>query len=404
MFGECEDSPVAVVTTGVRQVVRAAWGTAVVFAVSGSIVGTWISRLPATRDRLHARTTELGLVLLAPGLGSMLSMPLTGRLCRRFGSRATVAAMSVPACGAVALLAVVPTLPALAVTLFAWGLLYGSWDVAMNVQGSTVDQRAGRVWMPRYHACWSLGGVVGAAVGALAARQAVPVWLHFGVAAVVSMAIVLVSLRWFITDAPDRDAPDPAAVPERLRKGSVLTPRLMLIGFVTLCATTIEGAAADWLPLYLVDDRGAPQSVAASGFAAFAVSMAAGRFAGTAIIERLGRDGAVRAGGLTSIAGVALTVFGPWLATVYLGALLWALGICLIFPAAISAAGEMPDRPADAIAAVATMGYGAFLFGPPLIGVLADHVGLGRALLVLIVLGAATSLNASAVRGRLSRP
>src|SRR6266545_2936100 len=174
------DSAVAVVvvTTQARRLVRAAWGTALVFAVSGATAGTWVSRLPAIRDRLHASTTELGLVLLAPGIGSLLSMPLTGRLCRRFGSRLTVAGTSVPACAAVALVGAVPTLHTLAITLFAWGLLYGAWDVAMNVQGSTVDQRSGRVWMPRYHACWSLGGVLGAVAGALAARAAVPVWVH----------------------------------------------------------------------------------------------------------------------------------------------------------------------------------------------------------------------------------
>jgi len=376
---------------------RAAWGTAVVFLVSGASAGTWVSRLPAIRDRMHASTTELGLVLLASGFGSLLSMPLTGRLCRRFGSRAVVAGMSVPASVAVAVLGVVSTLPALAGTLFFWGLVYGAWDVGMNVQGSTVDQRSGRVWMPRYHACWSIGGVVGAAAGALAAKAAVPVWVHFGVAAAVSIGLVLAALPSFVPDEPD---------PPRQHRDqrAVVTGRILLIGLVTLCATTVEGAAADWLPLYLVDVRGAPQSVAAGGFAAFALSMAAGRLAGTAVIERLGRDGAVRAGGLTSIAGVALTVFGPSLVTVYLGALLWALGICLIFPAAISAAGETPRRPADAIAAVATMGYGAFLVGPPMIGILADHIGLGRALLVLIVLAAATSVLAPAVRSRRGLP
>jgi MFS family permease len=126
--------------------------------------------------------------------------------------------------------------------------------------------------------------------------------------------------------------------------------------------------------------------------------MAAGRFAGTTITERLGRHVAIRAGGLTSIVGVVLAVAGPWLVTAYLGAALWALGICLIYPAAISAAGETPNRPADAIAAVSTFGYGALLVGPPLIGVLADHVGFGQALLVLVILGATISALAPATR------
>ena len=180
----------------------------------------------------------------------------------------------------------------------------------------------------------------------------------------------------------------------------MLTGRLLLVGVVTLCATTLEGAAADWLALFLTDERGATASLAAFGYAVFAVAMAAGRFSGTAVAERLGRDGAVRAGGLVSFAGVLLTVLGPGLAAAYAGAALWALGVCLVFPAAVSAGGEAPDRPADAIAAVTTIGYGGFLLGPPLIGLLADRVGLGRALLVLLVLAAGIATLAPAVRSR----
>ena len=187
-------------------------------------------------------------------------------------------------------------------------------------------------------------------------------------------------------------------------RAGVLTGRLLLVGAVTLCATTLEGAAADWLALFLTDERGATGSLAAVGYAVFAVAMAAGRFSGTAVAERLGRDGAVRAGGLVSLAGVLLTVLGPGLVAGYAGAALWALGVCLVFPAAVSAGGETPGRPADAIAAVTAIGSGGFLVGPPLIGLLADHVGLGRALLVLCVLAGGIAALAPAVRSRRPQP
>jgi len=179
---------------------------------------------------------------------------------------------------------------------------------------------------------------------------------------------------------------------------------LLLVGVVTLCATTLEGAAADWLALFLTDERGATASLAAAGYGVFAVAMAGGRFSGTVVAERLGRDGAVRVGGLVSLAGVLLTVTGPGLASAYLGAVLWALGVCLVFPAAVSAGGEVPERPQDAIAAVTTIGYGGFLLGPPLIGLLAEQVGLGRALLVLLVLAAGIAVLAPAVRSRRPQP
>ena len=390
---------------------RAALATALVFAVNGFLLAAWVSRLPATRDRLGASVAELGLVLLAPGFGSLLSMPFSGRWCRRFGSRVVIAATTVAASVALVALAVVPTSFTLGLALFVWGSFYGSWDVAMNVHGSAVEQRAGREWMPRYHACWSVGGIAGAGCGALAAQAGMPLTLHFAAVAVLCIALVMVALRAFIEDRTEEVAVG-IHNPRRRRRmpgrvhsprPRVLTGRLLLVGVVTLCATTLEGAAADWLALYLTDERGATQSLAAAGYAVFAVAMAGGRFSGTAVAERLGRDGAVRAGGVVSFAGVLLTVLGPGLVSVYLGAALWALGVCLVFPAAVSAGGEAPERPADAIAAVTTIGYGGFLLGPPLIGLLAEQVGLGRALLVLLVLAGGIATLAPAVRSRRGR-
>jgi fucose permease len=308
-----------------------------------------------------------------------------------------VALTAVPTGAVLAALAFVPSLPLLAVALYCYGLLYGAWDVSMNVHGSAVELAAGRAWMPRYHACWSVGGILGAAAGGLAARIGVPVSVQFPVVGAVGVALVLAALRTFVTERSGPAAADAGpAGPAAWRR--VLTARLLLIGVVTLCATTVEGAAADWLALYLVDDRRVSAPVAANGFAVFSLAMAAGRFAGTPIIERLGRHGAVRAGGLVSVLGVALTVFGPSVVSAYAGAVLWALGVCLIFPAAMSAAGESPVRPSDSIAVVATFGYGGLLVGPPMIGVLADQLGLGRALLVLLVLGVAIAVLAPAAR------
>ena len=404
-----------------RRLRHAGLGTALVFLASGFLFASWVSRLPATRDRLDAGAAELGLVLFAPGLGSLLSMPLTGWLCRRFGTRAVAAGTALPCCAVLVALAVAPSLLTLGAVLLVFGLCYGAWDVAMNVHGSAVEQRARRAWMPRYHACWSVGGILGAAAGALAARAGTPVLAHFAIAGLACVVMVLVGLRFFVADgssatddrapdtgsSPDGSTPDPAGPspakprPDRAR---VLTARLLVVGLITLCATTVEGAAADWLALYLVDIRGTTAAAAAAGYAAFAVAMAAGRFAGTPIIERFGRHSAVRAGGLAGAAGVAMTILSPSEPVAFAGVVLWGLGISLVFPAAMSAGGEQPDRPADAIAAVATIGYGGFLVGPPLIGILAEHIGLGRALLVLLLLAGTIVILAPATRSRRGGP
>lgn len=382
-----------------------ALATGLVFALSGFVFASWVSRLPATRDRIGASSGQLGIALLMSGLGSLVIMPITGRLCARFGSRAVVTVHSMVACAVLVGVAFVPDVVVLGAVLFVFGAVYGAWDVAMNVHGSEVEQRAARDWMPRYHGCWSVGGIVGGAGGALAARLDVTVGMHFVLAALVSAGLLLWTVRAFVDDrvaevahrheGVGSDAGSPG------RRG-VLSPVLVAIGLVTLCATLIEGSANDWLALYLNDDRGVGQGAAAAGFTVFAVAMAGGRFAGTAVIAALGRHRAVRFGGLTASVGIVASLTGPGLASAYAGAVLWGLGVAVMFPAAMSAGGEAGGP--DGIAAVSTIGYAGFLVGPPLIGLVAEHVGLGRALFAPVVLGVAAMLLAPAVRQRAAAP
>jgi MFS family permease len=377
-----------------------ALATAVVFAVNGSVIGSWISRLPATRDRLDADPRAIGLTLLMAGIGSLVAMPFVGRLAHRYSSGPVVVATACGTAVALVVASVTPTLVTTGAALFALGAANGSWDVAMNIQGSYVDRTVGRDYMPRYHASWSVGAIVAGAVGAWAAAHAVPLVVHLGGVALVAAAVtVTIVARWYLDDresAPEAiasvdDEPLPVARPR------VLTRRLVLIGVITLCGTLLEGSAHDWITLYLTDDRQLSPSTAALGFAGFATAMALGRFAGTPVIARLGRARAVRIGGVAATLGVALTLALPGAVGLLVGILLWGLGTSLVFPAAMSSGGEQPGRAADSIAVVSTIGYGGFLIGPPLIGLLGQQVGIGHALWVLPVFGLAIALLAPAV-------
>jgi fucose permease len=296
----------------------------------------------------------------------------------------------------------VRTVPELAVVLLVFGLGFGAWDVSMNVQGSAVEREAHRAWMPRYHAGWSVGGIAGAGLGALAARQEIDLFRHFSLAAVASAVLLMTALRWFIGDhrVALREEPE-AAVVARAR---LVSTRLLAIGAVTACATCIEGAAADWLAIYLKDDRGVGDAGAASGYMIFAVAMAAGRLLGTPMIERLGREGTLRLAGVLTAVGIGVTVGAPMVAGAYAGAAIWGLGVAVIFPAAMSAGGEVPGRSSEGIAVVSTIGYAGFLLGPPVIGVIANSLDLGRALLVLLVLAAGVLALAPALRPLRLRP
>jgi predicted MFS family arabinose efflux permease len=392
-----------------------ALATAAVFLLNGTVIAAWVSRLPATRDRLDADPRTIGLVILMLGLGSLTVMPFVGRLVARFTSRPIVIAASV---GSVVMLVVASLTPGAVLTgaaLLLLGACYGAWDVAMNVQGSFVDRQAGRDYMPRYHACWSLGGLIGAGLGALAAAAGMALTLHFTIAAVVAgVGTVLITRRWYLDDREQSEAPaqpgdvvatgsaapdadDVAVAAARTR---LLSTRLVLIGIVTLGTVLLEGAAADWIALYLTDERGTTESVAALGYATFALAMAAARFSGTAVIDRLGRSRAVLISGILATTGVVTTLAVPGVGGALAGILMWGLGVALVFPAAMSAGGETPGRAADGIAAVATIGYGGFLLGPPLIGLLANEIGLGTALWLLTAMGVAIAVLSPAVAPR----
>lgn len=364
----------------------AAAATAATFLLSGVVFGTWVSRLPAVRDVVGANTAELGVALLMPGFGALLSMPYMGAACNRWGSRRMVVVFALFAIALLPVLALVRTVQELAVVLLLFGVGFGAWDVSMNVHGSTVDREAGRAWMSRYHAGWSVGGIVGAGLGALAARQEIDLLRHFSFAAIASAVLLMTALPWFIDDHrfAKQFAPEEAAGP----RGRLFSARLLAIGAVTACATSIEGAAADWLAIYLKDERAVPDAGAAAGFMVFAAAMAIGRLMGTSVIERLGRAGTLRLAGLLTALGVGVTVGAPMVEGAYLGAAIWGLGVAVIFPAAMSAAGELPGRSSEGIAVVSTIGYAGFLLGPPVIGVIAHTVGMDRALLVLLVLAA----------------
>jgi fucose permease len=278
------------------------------------------------------------------------------------------------------------------------------------VSAHAVEVRAGRTLMPGFHAAWSIGTVVGAGLGALAAKADVDPVAHFTTLAVLVGGAAAVATRSMPDQAadqpvePDLTGGDVAGehhVPKQ--RALIRDPRLIGLGVMTFCAAWAEGAANDWLALMLTDDRGASEALAALGFAVFAGAMTFGRAAGNKVVASLGRVRSLRVGAVLAAVGVVALLVVPVLGVAYAGALLWGLGISIGFPLAMSAAGETPGRGPSAIATVATIAYSGFLVGPPLIGSLASATGLDRALWVVLALTAGIFLlagNARSVRDR----
>jgi MFS family permease len=351
---------------------------AALFALAGVTSAAAFSRVPSLRSGLHATAAQMGFALVCVGLGSLLLMPFTGRLTERWTSRVVVRFLGVLALIGWAAAAYAPSVPLLALALLVTGVGVGTWDVAMNIQGHTVEQRQARVLMPRWHAMFSYGAVAGAALGAGCARADVSVRVQFPVLSALSLVVLWSSTAAFVSDEPAAPIADE---PSAVRRG--ITRAEILIGLMVLCTALGEGAANDWLGLTLVDTRGLPEAFGALALAGFNLTMATARILSGQLLTRLGRVPVLQLSGLVAAGGVTLLCLVDSPVAAAVGAMGWGLGLAVVFPSGISAAGGVPGRGARAISVVSTIGYGGFLLGAPLIGQLTRVVRLDRALLVV---------------------
>lgn len=379
--------------------VRAAWATFAVFALNGFAFASWIARLPTVRDQLALRPAEVGLVLFIGSIGSAVALPLTGRIIDRHGLHRTIAGASAIAATATAVAAVMVAAGStvgLAIALFVAFAGVGGWDVAMNVEGTVVERAVGRAIMPRFHAGFSVGTVTGALVGAASARLGVPLAIHIPAVMAIVVVLVIALLRWFLS-AP------PAHHEKRSTSSLWREPRTLLLGVVVLAAGLSEGAASDWVTLAVVDGFEQPNAAGALAFAVFLTAMTLMRLLGTALLERYGRVITLRVCTGLAIGGILIFTLGPSLALAFLGVTVWGLGAALSFPVGMSAASDDPARAAARISVVSTIGYTAFMAGPPLIGMLAEQVGY-RGALMFVVLPLAISFLLIPVTRPLSPP
>ncbi|MFG2037847.1 MFS transporter [Dactylosporangium sp. NPDC048998] len=381
-------------TVDLRRATRATYAA---FIWAGVAMSSWASRIPQIRDALHLAPSKLGLVLLAIAGGSIVSLVASGHIVARFGSRRTVTAMAalltlaLSGTAAGYHLGVAPVV----VCLFAFGFANGAWDVAMNVQGAVVERGLGRSIMSRFHAGFSVGTVGGALLGAMMVAAHVPVTLHLSVMALLVGGGTVYAVRNFVPDGATEE-PSGGGLSHTLRFWR--EPRTLLVGVFVLAFAFAEGTGVDWIGIAVIDGYRAPAAVGTLAFAVFLAAMTTGRWFGPFLLDRYGRVPVVRALAVVTVAGLLLFVFGPVTSVAFAGALLWGLGASLGFPVGMSAASDDPAYAAPRVSVVASIGYCAFLGGPPLIGFLGDHLTVVRALAVVAVLVALASVVSGALR------
>jgi hypothetical protein len=380
---------------------RARTGAGACFLLTGFVSASWASRVPAIKDGLGLGEAGFATALLGLEAGAVLGLQLGGLVVPRTGSRGALVASLAVFSGALLLPALAPSLPLLAAGLFAFAALNSVADVAMNAQGVAVQRFMGRPVLSGLHAMHSLGGVLGAGAGAVAARLGHAPTPHFlacaAAAAVVALAASPLLLPSRI-DAEGRPSGEGSAGGLLRWFGGWSTP-IVLLGVLAFCFALGEGAGLNWSAVYVADSLGGTEALGAVGLGVFLGAVTLGRLVGDRLVSRFGPVRLFRAGALVAGAGFggALLLDAPAAGLVGLGLL--GAGIANALPLTIAAGGNAPgETPATAAARVSTLGYLGSFVGPVLVGGLASLSSLPLALGLPAVLLFATVFGARAVR------
>ncbi|MET9190664.1 MFS transporter [Streptomyces tendae] len=356
-------------TYGRREVKHARYAVAAVFAVHGSVTGSFATRVPWIQDHAGVSAGQLGLALAFPALGASLAMPLAGSVSHRFGARTALRGLLALWTLALVLPSLAPNLLTLCLALFVYGATAGMSDVAMNALGVEIENRLDKSIMSGLHGMWSAGALIGSAAGTLAAHLGTDARTHHLLAAAVLTVTGLVACTWVLDLQPaeDEDPPPRFALPPR---------SALLIGAVGFCAVFAEGASLDWSAVYLRDELETSAGLAAACTTGFTLTMALARLAGDKVVDRFGAVRTVRVSGVLATLGGLLVVVGGHPAVAMTGFALMGLGIAVVVPLCFAAAGRAGSNPSLAIAGVATITYTSGLVAPSAIGGLAQATSL----------------------------
>jgi MFS family permease len=348
-----------------------------IFLLNGAVFSSWYARLPAIQADLHLEPGALGVALLGAPAGLLVAQPLVGALVARTGSRAVIAALPLYI-ATVVLPAAAVDAAALFVATCLVGAANGTLDIAMNVQGLAVERATGRRIFSSQHAAFSFGALAGAGTaGAVAALGVDPLPHLIGVTVAGDVAAAAVSPH-LLRDEPTSGRPaPPLAWP---------TVRLAALAVIAFCTLLAEGAMFDWSGIYLATEAGASAGVAPLGLAAFALTQGIGRLIADRAVEQAGAVSVATSGAVLAALGLGLGLAVAAPPAALLGFALMGVGLSAVFPLTLRASGRTELTPGPAVAGVSTVGYGGSLLGPPLIGILADGMGLRAALVVVCAL------------------
>jgi len=376
----------------------------VVFLINGLGFSTWLARVPAIRDGLGLSTAEVAALLFTGALGAVSGLAFSSHIIAWVGQRNTIvffgllglAGLVGIGWGSTAFSSYTVTL----VAIIAAGAGNGIADVAMNVEGASVERALSRNVMPWFHAFWSLGTVTGAGLAALASFVGIGLAAHASAIGLILTALLLLVSRFLSDDSESGVAEENSQTTLRERLAVWKEPRTIAIGLIALGMAFAEGSANDWLALAMVDGRDVSNATGALWFGLFTAGMMTGRIGGVWVLDRFGRVPVLQGSAVLAVGGLAMVILIPQLGLSAVGTILWGIGSSLGFPVAMSAAADNPRGSAARVSAVATLAYGAFLIGPPLIGGIGSQVGLLVALWAVVAMVVVSLLASPAAKPR----
>ena len=389
---------------------RARLGVSAYFFVMGMISGVWLARIPAVKEQARLSDAALGVALFAVPVGLVLGAALAERLVDRVGSALVARVAGVGNC----LLAVPPglarNLAELMAALLVFGLAGGTLDVAQNAQGVRVEAAYQRPVMTSMHSFYSLGAMAGALAGGGFAWAGVSPALSLAIAGAAGALTDVFAGRWLLPGAASGAPGDggvraaksvlPARPPRRSAEARRVRRLIIALGVLGICGMVGEGAAGDWSAVYLRDNLGTSAGFAALAFAAFSVTMTAGRAVGDGLLRRFGTVPVIRCSGLLAAAGLTAALVSRDPGAVA-GFAVFGAGLSVVVPQVFAAGGRAdPARPGSGLAKVVGLGYAGLAAGPAVIGAVASRVGLHRALAIPVLLALWIAVAASVLAPR----
>ncbi|SEM88609.1 MFS transporter [Nonomuraea pusilla] len=375
-----------------RDLRTARYGAILTFVLSGLMVGTLTVRIPALTDKLGLSEASVGTILLVWGLGALVTMQSMRRVMALVGS-GTVLRFGGPATAAgLVAVAFAPDLPWLLAAAAFFGMAFGTVDVAMNAQGSTVEQAYGRPLMNGMHAGWCVGAISAGLLGSVSIAVGLSFTANLALVGLVSAPLMLLIGRTYLPEAKSGQS----AKAGRRRMPAIV----YLLGAIMFFAFMVEGVVADWNGLYMRDSLGAPEALAALGYPVFEVGMLVARLTGDRLRERFGVRGMLTVSGVATGGFFTVVLLAPAPLVAVSAMFFVGLGVATISPMTLSLAGTATDNPGPAIAQAGAMGYAGLLLGPVAIGFLSNATSLRTALGVAVVLGALIALASRLLPGR----